>query len=272
MILCSIVIPTRNRPEVTNRAVSSILAQANSDQCQIIVVDDCSDFSYEISGLREQDKFIKLSDKSTAAHARNVGIENSIGEIIYLLDSDDYFISRDFLGDHKVVSGAEGLFYCDFLSGKQKTNFPLNVHPSDYLDFIFNKYEGIGITSTLVFSRHLNAMFDPALPKHQDWDFVYFNFVRQNKVLAKLSGKVCIDRGDKKSISRTRNAARSSPWLTKIKTHLEECDYYYIEYNILCGYRDKIKWKNFLFYGIKLYFSRRIKFLTLLKRFIQRFL
>ncbi|GGD76854.1 glycosyltransferase family A protein [Lacimicrobium alkaliphilum] len=218
MILCSVVIPTRNRPEVTTRAVKSIIDQKNSEICQIIVVDDNSDFDYEIPNLREQDSFIKLSEKSTAAHARNVGICSSQGNIVYLLDSDDYFIERDFLKDHDDVYGSGNLFYCDFESGRKKSQLPGEVRSSDYFNFIFNKYEGIANTSTLIFSKHLNVRFDPVLPKHQDWDFVYFNFIDKGMSLIKLRGEVYIDRGDKRSISRTRDSSRSNVWTGRDST------------------------------------------------------
>ena len=59
-MLCSVIIPTRNRPFETKRAINSILAQRNSNEVQIVVVDDCSDIQYELDNLRPNDLFIKL--------------------------------------------------------------------------------------------------------------------------------------------------------------------------------------------------------------------
>jgi glycosyltransferase involved in cell wall biosynthesis len=264
------VIPTRNRPNETQRAIASVIRQRGAELCQIVVVDDCSDFDYELENLREQDLFIKLKKKTTAAHARNVGIKHADGEVIYLLDSDDYFIKRDFLNDYDVVKDSNALFFCEYHPKFQGGSFPTEVRENDYFKYIFCNYEGIANTCSLVFAKTSGFRFDDDLPKHQDWDFVYFNVIKKGLPLLKIDGEVYIDRSDKKSVSRTRDVNRSIPWLNKLKAHLNDEEYSYVSFCICCGFSSKISWWNFIYYGIGLILTKRLKVSTWLKRCIQR--
>jgi glycosyltransferase involved in cell wall biosynthesis len=85
----SVVIPTYNRWNLLNRALSSVVNQTYPAH-QIIVVDDGSDESLSNS-LRNSFpsvQFLRQKNKGVAS-ARNLGIKQSTGEWIALLDSDD---------------------------------------------------------------------------------------------------------------------------------------------------------------------------------------
>jgi glycosyltransferase involved in cell wall biosynthesis len=84
----SIIIPTRNRPQLLPRAVES--ARAAGTDVEIIVVDDASrdetaSVCRELPGI----KYIRLERNQGVAGARNVGILASSSEFIAFLDDDD---------------------------------------------------------------------------------------------------------------------------------------------------------------------------------------
>jgi glycosyltransferase involved in cell wall biosynthesis len=85
----SVVIPTYNRWNLLNRALSSVVNQTYPAH-QIIVVDDGSD-EFVSDSLRHSFPsvhFLRQENKGVAS-ARNLGIKQSTGEWIALLDSDD---------------------------------------------------------------------------------------------------------------------------------------------------------------------------------------
>lgn len=90
----SIIIPCYNCENWLERSLNSLINQT-CDNFEIIFIDDGSkDNSSEtakkiLSKSNIQHKIIKKKNEGVSV-ARNVGIENSNGEILYFLDSDDY--------------------------------------------------------------------------------------------------------------------------------------------------------------------------------------
>jgi glycosyltransferase involved in cell wall biosynthesis len=86
----SVVIPTHDRVDLVRRAVSSVLAQS-LPPTEVIVVDDGStDGTAEELRLRFPSvRVVELGERRGVSAARNRGIEESRGEWIALLDSDD---------------------------------------------------------------------------------------------------------------------------------------------------------------------------------------
>ena len=87
----SIIIPTYNRAQLITTAIDSILGQTYNNY-EIIVVDDGSiDNTEEV--LRQYSgtiKYFKQANKGQSA-ARNLGLQNALGEYIAPLDSDDFW-------------------------------------------------------------------------------------------------------------------------------------------------------------------------------------
>lgn len=90
----SIIIPCYNCEEWLERSLNSLINQT-CDDFEVIFIDDGSkDNSSEtakkiLSKSSIQHKIIKKKNEGVSV-ARNIGIENSNGEILYFLDSDDY--------------------------------------------------------------------------------------------------------------------------------------------------------------------------------------
>src|SRR5437879_1781625 len=87
----SVVIPTRNRPNLVGRAVTSALSQTFSD-IEVVVVIDGMDPATAESLRKIQDvrlKVIELPQSVGGSEARNTGIQAARGEWVALLDDDD---------------------------------------------------------------------------------------------------------------------------------------------------------------------------------------
>ena len=97
----SVIIPTYNRKNFLIEAVDSVLKQTFKDFEIIIVDDNSSDGTKDIILNRYKDlissgilRYIYLNRNYGVSKARNVGIINSKGEYIALLDSDDLWKKR----------------------------------------------------------------------------------------------------------------------------------------------------------------------------------
>ena len=105
MTECTIIIPSRNIPDLLQRALDSIPRRKD---IQVIVVDDASDPSYVdfslYPGLGDpRFELLFLKDHLGAGHARNVGLGQASGRWTLFLDSDDFFLPACFelLDSHK---------------------------------------------------------------------------------------------------------------------------------------------------------------------------
>lgn len=90
-MLVSVIIPTYNRMETIRNAVNSVLQQSHGN-IEVIVVDDASVDQTEEMILSIDDKrlhYVKNCEQKGANYSRNVGIEQSHGEIIAFCDSAD---------------------------------------------------------------------------------------------------------------------------------------------------------------------------------------
>ena len=96
----SVVIPVYNTGSLLDRTLTSVTQQTLAD-IEIICVDDCStdnslailmDWAQKDSRIR----IIPFEQNGGASRARNTGIDESRGEFIYFLDSDDW-IDLDYL-------------------------------------------------------------------------------------------------------------------------------------------------------------------------------
>lgn len=232
--LGSVVIPAKGRLDLVERAIDSVLSQKGSESIEIIVIDDGSQPKLSPRNLRTFDKIIRLDDSKGAAVCRNIGIAESQGKVIYLLDSDDLFLSRDF--NAIAENAASGVvYYSDINSQGYESHFPSGVSLKDYFDFIFMKYRFIGQTSSLCFLNEKKFYFDESLPKHQDWDFAFCQVLLRGFEFKKMEGRIFFDRSDQGSLSRVQNPARSKPWLLKLETldFLSDQDLAYVRFNLL---------------------------------------
>jgi len=92
--LLSVIIPTYNRQDLTDRAIQSVVSD-QPELIEIIAIDDCSDEPYRYppginhSGISV--KVIRITTNRGPGHARAVGISCASADLIAFLDSDDKY-------------------------------------------------------------------------------------------------------------------------------------------------------------------------------------
>ena len=95
--LVSIITPLFNSEKFISETIESVLSQTYKKWELIIVNDNSTDKSVEIINKFIEDeriKIIHLKNNFGPAYTRNIGIENSIGEFIAFLDSDDLWLNN----------------------------------------------------------------------------------------------------------------------------------------------------------------------------------
>ncbi len=110
--LVSIILPTYNRYKYLDRSINSVLNQTYKNW-ELIIVDDGSDdnsFSFIKNYLNKFSKIRYLFHENRgAAYSMNIGMQNSKGEFITFLGSDDEYLENhlrlriDYLSQNKSI-------------------------------------------------------------------------------------------------------------------------------------------------------------------------
>lgn len=89
----TIVVPTRDRPELLRRAVASALAQSTAAPVEVVVVDDASDTPVELPPDPRL-TVVRHDRPRGGAAARNTGTRLARGRFVAYLDDDDELTPR----------------------------------------------------------------------------------------------------------------------------------------------------------------------------------
>ena len=84
----TIIIPTRDRPDYLDVALTSIAGQARRDGAEMVVVDDGHDNTTEQVGLRHGARYVALGSPRGLNAARNAGIDAAQSELLIFVDDD----------------------------------------------------------------------------------------------------------------------------------------------------------------------------------------
>jgi len=184
MSAVSVVIPTRNRPDLVVRAVKSVVAQSLFDIEIIVVVDgDDGKTAAALEGVRDlRLRVFVLPENRGAPAARNFGVSKATAPWIALLDDDDEMLperlakqlraGEESQSDYPVilcrafVQTAQGRYI-------QPKHLPNErEHISEY--FLSKKsiigHVGIVQSSTIFAKKTLfHQVAFPDLMRHQDW-------------------------------------------------------------------------------------------------------
>ncbi|CDG86475.1 glycosyltransferase family 2 protein [Xenorhabdus bovienii] len=122
----SIIIPVYNVEKYIEKCINSIKKQSYNNFEAIVVNDGSTDKSIEkILPIIDHDSRFRILNKKNAglSSARNQGIENSTGEYITFIDSDDY-IHHNFLQDmiEKTIKTDSDICVCDVQTVGEKGN------------------------------------------------------------------------------------------------------------------------------------------------------
>lgn len=171
----SVIITTFNRRKELKRAIRSVLNQSFGD-FELIVVDDCSDYS--VSGLVKEfrDPRIKLfRTKENSGHdalPKNMGLLAAKGEFVAFLDDDDEYRADalKILLTYARESAAD-VTYADYINRKPDGK----AAPGWSLDFnvaALQKFNYISMCCVMAKRSAVLAAggFDEAVPKFKDWN------------------------------------------------------------------------------------------------------
>jgi glycosyltransferase involved in cell wall biosynthesis len=273
MINSTVIIPAHGRQDLLDRAIKSILDCNGSELVQVIVIDDGSPIPIQNGMCRPQDHLLRNETPVGAAVSRNMGIDLAIGDVIYLLDSDDYIIERDFINGFSFIKNSNALVYSTIYSQNFSSCYPELISKNDFFYYIFFKFSHIAQTSSLAFSKKLGIRFDESLPKHQDWDLVFTCLINEIPVI-KGPGSIFFDRSDKGSLSRTYNGNKSIPWFDKLSILVsnDKALLKLIKFYIFSKFITHYSWKYFIFDSSTYLFTGKLKPVNLVKLYLHRFM
>jgi|26BtaG_2_1085354.scaffolds.fasta_scaffold05090_4 glycosyltransferase involved in cell wall biosynthesis len=184
--LVTVYIPTYNRVDLLERAVTSVLKQTYIN-LEIIIVDDCSiddthDYLEELAKREKRVRYFIQEKNSGSCASRNIAIKNAKGFFITGLDDDDYFEEsriEDFISKWKKKSINTKVLYS--LYGRENEKNPSKAKrifkrmffkkKVDSKDLLYFFYTGNQIfTETKLLQDNL---FDVSLPAWQDFECFY---------------------------------------------------------------------------------------------------
>lgn len=179
--MVSVIIPLYNREGTIGMAVNSVLRQTYRD-IEVIVVDDGSkDRSLEVVKNIDDERIriIECEKNGGACIARNLGIENAIGDFIAFQDSDDFW-HEDKLEKsiyYLKEKNVDFVFSAVYRKGERGFAEDGRIVPSYNLNHEKDKFGKIlslncVSTQTIVARREVfeRVRFDSGLPRFQDWD------------------------------------------------------------------------------------------------------
>lgn len=165
----SVVIPTRNRPELVYHAVQSVLGQTFSNLEVVVIIDGPDEATkVRLDGIADPRlRTFMYPASSGGAQARNLGVQNARAEWIAFLDDDDQWLPEKLARQMEATSGRtdENLcIACRFLEQSEfgERVLPLRMpQPGEPLsEYIYapkglRTGEGFVQTSTLLVRRSL---------------------------------------------------------------------------------------------------------------------
>jgi glycosyltransferase involved in cell wall biosynthesis len=179
----SVVIPSYNRPALTDRAVRSVLAQTWTD-LEIVVVDDASKPDQVYSPESAHDPRVRLvrhAVNQRVSAARNTGVQESRGRLVAFLDSDDYWLPHKLASQMSVFEQQPDpekiLVYSTYYWEQNGSWLALPARPlrtgQSIGEYYFLEYGDIH-TSTWLAARNLYARFPftSELTQSEDWDLL----------------------------------------------------------------------------------------------------
>ena len=144
MVKVSVIVPVYNVDKYLSECLDSILSQSLMDIEVICINDGSTDGSLEIlKDYQSRDSRVRIFSQENRglASARNVGLDNSSGEYVTFIDSDDYFVKDALKTVYDVACEKQADFTLfKLLNFDDKSG---ETSPINYFDMPFlRKFEG----------------------------------------------------------------------------------------------------------------------------------
>jgi glycosyltransferase involved in cell wall biosynthesis len=177
----SVIVPTRDRPEMLRQALASIRALEGPDlSFEILVGDNGQDAQTRNVAEEFGAIYIPVLTKGAGA-ARNAGLRAATGEFIAFLDDDDVWLPThlkrhiEILDTQPDVEGVIGQIITTDLELRQSDAPWPNMLPDDRDELLKTMLSGyypqIGGTVARASVRDSIGLFDETLLGDQDWDW-----------------------------------------------------------------------------------------------------
>ncbi len=200
----SVVIPTRNREHYLAEAVASVLAQAEVS-LELLVVNDGDALTLSFADPRVR---VLDNGKRTAVPARNLGVEQALGDFIAFLDDDDYWID----GHHLAKAREAFQQHADFYFANGEMSFPDGSVKLFDRDATLKslEHDNTILISAVCYRRAIHeklGRFDESIPYYWDWDW-YLRVARGGYKLHHQSQPAVCIRVHEGNMSAANDAAR----------------------------------------------------------------
>lgn len=234
MVKISVIVPVYNVEQYLNECLDSLLKQKFND-FEVILVDDgstdssgeiCREYSLKYSNIRYLYK-----KNGGLSSARNFGMENSRGEWVIFIDSDDFLVSTDALSvlyDYAVKHSLDILRYeytpvDEFgnIIEKNAVSNKVNIH-----DIVFNNFtmvntaiNGEWFAVLYLIRRYVikNHRFNELRKYQEDIEFYATLFAKRQLRCGYLPYKYYAYR-------QRGNSLTSTPRITNIKNSFSLCE------------------------------------------------
>lgn len=191
--MISVLIPTYNRPQLLKRALHSLQAQLYPDW-EALVVDDGDGSSIQAVGELGDPRVWATKNRGRGqVYARNTALEAASGEIIALLDDDDWWEDPTHL--HRVVRALKAgpaLVYRGGYLVYEREGLELERIPFDLRATTTSlRHDNTILATGVAYPRLLHdelGTFDPEMSDYWDWDW-YLRVVGAGYPLLQLPGR-----------------------------------------------------------------------------------
>ncbi len=223
--LVTCIIPSKNRPQLVTRAVTSALNQTHKSM-EVIVIDDSTDAKTQ-KALCESGtpiRYIKNEISKGAPYSRNVGLHEAKGEIVTFLDDDDVWMPNKIECQLKLIKNSPivGCNYTTIINGKKY--YVKSPETVTFKNMLYNNY--LGSTSFVMLDRTVikDCYFDETLEAGQDWDMWLSAMKAYNIEEAKIASEYMVDYNSGNHLRITNNSAEASVLMSIYNKHITEYD------------------------------------------------
>lgn len=258
--LISIIIVTKDRVELLNRAIQSVLSQ-EYELLEIVIIDNQSTTPLSLQIPIPENVEINIHRTNhflSASATRNYGIELSKGKYIGFLDDDDYYLQDKLSSLLKEFEESKDLdmAYGDTrMIGLNGTSLGICKGPAEIVSLMLNRH--IHLNAILIKKNVIAAnMFDLDMTTYEDADLM-FRIVSQYKCKHINHDVAVWNRDNRKDQLTSRNWTRSEKnWLILckkfsglIESHSILANFYYKKMFILSAI--KFNFTNTIIFFIK---------------------
>ena len=176
--LISVIMPTYNRKNIIQKAITSVLNQSYTNFELIIIDDGSDDGTYNLlKSIKDERINILHHEKNKGcSYSRNIGLKNAKGDIIMYLDSDNEWDPKyieTMIGAFIELPNADAVYSGQYLY-KNFDSKPYAVRFGTYNKPLLHNHNYIDMNCFCHKSHVLNEVkgFDENLFSLVDWDFI----------------------------------------------------------------------------------------------------